>query len=302
MVCSEHFSPRDYVYDPSLRQSLGCHQRPALSRSAVPSIALLTRRELASLQQEILDEARDAGASILGIDSNMHIEENVDVLPPLVVSLVEGKPSPLWHQADELIRADSCILPSEATRADLREHTRPSPLDNSNESISSATSASPEHTELSPLDMLDVTLVEGQPLSLQLKTKTDDCYLSTGRTLAFSANTEEKDMQALFPPNHWRRTSKTNHQGIGHNKMVQVTIRGKSIGTQLCTSEEERTNSANVTPEQWEVRHIQLGCGTSQMIQIDLQVSLLDARLARGLQHESELPADTTMRYQVSLP
>ncbi|KAH8032651.1 hypothetical protein HPB51_026104 [Rhipicephalus microplus] len=151
MVCSEHFSPSDYVYDPSLRQSLGCHQRPALSRSAVPSVARLTRNELVSLQQEILE----------------------GVLP-LVVSLVEGKPSPSWHQANKLICADSCVLPSRVTPADLRELARLSPLRNSYESISSTTSTSSEHVEFSPLDMLDVTLVEGQPLSLQSRTRTDD--------------------------------------------------------------------------------------------------------------------------------
>nr|XP_037271359.1 uncharacterized protein LOC119163459 isoform X2 [Rhipicephalus microplus] len=174
MVCSEHFSPSDYVYDPSLRQSLGCHQRPALSRSAVPSVARLTRNELVSLQQEILEGASDTGASILRIDSsNTHIEENTDVLP-LVVSLVEGKPSPSWHQANKLICADSCVLPSRVTPADLRELARLSPLRNSYESISSTTSTSSEHVEFSPLDMLDVTLVEGQPLSLQSRTRTDD--------------------------------------------------------------------------------------------------------------------------------
>lgn len=233
MVCSEHFSPSDYVYDPSLRQSLGCHQRPALSRSAVPSVARLTRNELVLLQQEILEGASDTGASILRIDSsNTHIEENTDVLP-LVVSLAEGKPSPSWHQANKLICADSCVLPSRVTPADLRELARLSPLRNSYESISSTTSTSSEHVEFSPLDMLDVTLVEGQPLSLQSRTRTDDWYLSTGKTSAFSANNKETDMQALFPPNHWRRTCKTSHRGIGHNKIVQVTIHGKSIGTQV---------------------------------------------------------------------
>ncbi|XP_075729210.1 uncharacterized protein LOC119163459 isoform X2 [Rhipicephalus microplus] len=210
MVCSEHFSPSDYVYDPSLRQSLGCHQRPALSRSAVPSVARLARNELVLLQQEILE----------------------GVLP-LVVSLVKGKPSPSWHQANKLICADSCVLPSRVTPADLRELAGLSPLRNSYESITSTTSTSSEHVEFSPLDMLDVTLVEGQPLSLQSKTRTDDCYLSTGKTSVFSANNKETDMQALFPPNHWRRTCKTSHRGIGHNKIVQVTIHGKSIGTQV---------------------------------------------------------------------
>lgn len=80
---------------------------------------------------------------------------------------------------------------------------------------------------------MDVTLIEGQPLSSQLKTKADDCFLSAGRTSALAANTMENDVQALFPPNHWRRTKKTSHQGIGHNKMVQVSMRGKSIGTQV---------------------------------------------------------------------
>ncbi|KAL3221371.1 hypothetical protein MRX96_005105 [Rhipicephalus microplus] len=188
-----------------------------------PRSRVWTRNELVLLQQEILEGASDTGASILRIDSsNTHIEENTD-----------GKPSPSWHQANKLICADSCVLPSRVTPADLRELAGLSPLRNSYESITSTTSTSSEHVEFSPLDMLDVTLVEGQPLSLQSKTRTDDCYLSTGKTSVFSANNKETDMQALFPPNHWRRTCKTSHRGIGHNKIVQVTIHGKSIGTQV---------------------------------------------------------------------
>ncbi|KAH6922659.1 hypothetical protein HPB50_017468 [Hyalomma asiaticum] len=156
MVCSQHFSPCDYVYDPVLRQSLGCRQRPALSRTAVPTIAPLTRQELALLRQEIgrLERAGNTGASIFGIDgSDEHFEGNADVLP-LVVCIVEGQPSSSWLQTVELIQVSA-------------------------------------------------------------------------------ADTKRKEMQELSPRSHRSKTNRTSHHGIGHNKMVQVCIRGRSTGTQV---------------------------------------------------------------------
>lgn len=237
MVCSQHFSPCDYVYDPALRQSLGCRQRPALSRTAVPTIAPLTRQELALLRQEIgsLERAGNTGASIFGIDgSEERIEGNADVLP-LVVCIVEGQPSSSWLQTAELIQADGCVPPSEAMPTVLREHAVFCPPENSNRSFSRTTSVSPKCIDLGSLDMLlDVSLVEGQPLPSQLQTKTGSWCSPSGSTLvSAAADSKKKEMQELSTQSHRSKTNRTSHHGIGHNKMVQVCIRGRSTGTQV---------------------------------------------------------------------
>ncbi|XP_075525790.1 uncharacterized protein LOC142557666 isoform X3 [Dermacentor variabilis] len=173
MVCSLHFSPCDYVYDPTLRVSLGCHQRPALSRTAVPTIAPVARQELALLQQEIVsvDTANSAGSSSFGDDGcSVRMEGDANVFS------------------------------------------------------------------------LDVNLAEGQPSSLGLKaegvTKAYNWCSPNGKTLAFDADTRRKETQE-HPQLNASKTSKMCHRGIGHNKMVQVCIRGKSIGAQVNTTMKE---------------------------------------------------------------
>ncbi|XP_049516566.1 uncharacterized protein LOC125942439 isoform X2 [Dermacentor silvarum] len=52
MVCSLHFSPWDYVYNPALGKSLGVPQRPVLSRAAVPSVSPSSNPLLVPLQQQ----------------------------------------------------------------------------------------------------------------------------------------------------------------------------------------------------------------------------------------------------------
>ncbi|XP_049512882.1 uncharacterized protein LOC119431374 isoform X2 [Dermacentor silvarum] len=215
MVCSLHFSPCDYVYDPTLRVLLGCNQRPALSRTAVPTIAPLTRQELALLQQ-------------IG---------SVDTVLPVVINLVEGQPSSSWLQMDELIRADSWDPPSGAMPADSSECMRSSPHENFNGSVRNTVAVSPKHIELSlPVLPLDVNIVEGQPSSLWLKnegvTKADNWCSPNGKTSAFAADSRRKETQE-HPQLNVNKTSKICHRGVGHNKMVQVCIRGKSTGAQV---------------------------------------------------------------------
>ncbi|XP_054924534.1 uncharacterized protein [Dermacentor andersoni] len=207
MVCSRHFSPCDYVYDPSLRVSLGCHQRPALSRTAVPAIAPVTRQELALLQQEIVsvDTANSAGSSTFGDDGCIvRMEGDANVLP-LVVNVVEGQPSSSWLQMDELIRAGSWVPPNEAMPADSSECTRSSLHENFTRNVRNTVAVSPRHMELS--------------------------------LPAFDADSRRKTQE--HPQLNASKTSKMCHRGIGHNKMVQVCIRGKSIGAQVNTTMKE---------------------------------------------------------------
>lgn len=238
MVCSLHFSPCDYVYDPTLRVLLGCNQRPALSRTAVPTIAPLTRQELALLQQiGSVDTANNASSNPFGDDGcNTHIEEDADVLP-VVINLVEGQPSSSWLQMDELIRADSWDPPSGAMPADSSECMRSSPHENFNGSVRNTVAVSPKHLELSlPVLPLDVNIAEGQPSSLWLKnegvTKADNWCSPNGKTSAFAADSRRKETQEHTQLNV-NKTSKICHRGVGHNKMVQVCIRGKSTGAQV---------------------------------------------------------------------
>ncbi|XP_050030779.1 uncharacterized protein [Dermacentor andersoni] len=244
MVCSRHFSPCDYVYDPSLRVSLGCHQRPALSRTAVPAIAPVTRQELALLQQEIVsvDTANSAGSSTFGDDGCIvRMEGDANVLP-LVVNVVEGQPSSSWLQMDELIRAGSWVPPNEAMPADSSECTRSSLHENFTRNVRNTVAVSPRHMELSlPVLSLDVNLAKGQPSSLWLKdkgvTKAYNWCSPNGKTSAFDADSRRKTQE--HPQLNASKTSKMCHRGIGHNKMVQVCIRGKSIGAQVNTTMKE---------------------------------------------------------------
>ncbi|XP_070396077.1 uncharacterized protein [Dermacentor albipictus] len=169
------------------------------------------------------------------------MEGDADVLP-LVVSVVEGQPSSSWLQMDELIRAGSWIPPNGAMPADSSECTRSFLHENFTRNIRNTLAVSPKHMELSlPVLSPDINLAKGQPSLLWLKdgvTKAYNWGSPNRKTSAFDAGNRRKETQE-HPQLNTNKTSKICHRGIGHNKRVQVCIRGKRIGAQVNTTMKE---------------------------------------------------------------